>query len=653
MVNATTNVEDIEVVRNQNNHEALNLLQTSRTFPKIEEIEKTLIGSKIITMCEYALETGEPVQFISDPGVGKTSFCTSYFRNKGLNVLLLHMPTIDIDRLSVSIPVDVKDEATGHVSKVLSPIMMEQLKNADVVIFDEPRRAKPVVRNAMMEILQEKSHGGVPLKEGVIFILCNNNASEGGVNTSGTDLAQESRYITVELKPADLPWQAALAATYKDADLSKVFKRYSELEYTYPGSTKFLSPRTLDHVLWNILNDLPGVYGLPLMAGPREKIMASIKGAKAPKDVTDEIIKGFCSDLGVPFRTPAPGDALRAIQVSTRLGKNIIIQGPPGVGKTSYVVAELQRLGIKNHYWSMQNVNPDEHIVPFPRDGKLDLMISSVLKPLDGSEYTLIADEYYRAKPSVLNMMLEVTQGATLGGQAIPIRNVIAMTNPRIVAGERQEVGKPDRAQADRFYCSVMVTEEDIPANDYLVKKYGEVAEIFLAWWKNDLEEAERTKITKRTLEKMIRLWTIFRDMEHVALARPYMQDRYVPVSLVELKRRLKSEDKLTFASVDADKEKYYSDLILRDANGQTTNPDVHLKVNQILNDAEMTTLEKYEETAVELLARLDHVYRPGFLKSVPDKKLLNFRSAIIRKAAARCRELQASGELYTPGNAK
>lgn len=645
------NVDANNVKRGNGAKETLDLVQPSATFPKVAKIEEALLGSKIIQYCEYALEAQEPVQFISEPGVGKTSCVTNYFKQKGLNVLLLHMPTIDLDRLSVAMPVDGPDGA-----KILKPILLEQLKEADVVVFDEPRRAKPTVRNAMMEMLQEKSLGGIKLKPHVAFILCNNSASEGGVNTSGTDLAQESRYITIELKPADVPWQAALAATYKDTDLSAVFKRYNMLEAQYPGATKFLSPRTLDHVIWNILVGLPPILGLPLMAGPRERIVVSIKdknGGREEKDVTQEILSGFCQDLGVGYTEPTVGTALKAIAAANKHGKNIIIQGPPGVGKTSYVVAELDRLGINSTYWSMQNVNPDEHLVPFPDGDKLGMMISSVLKPESGEEYTLVADEYYRGKPSVLNMMLEVTQGGTLGGQCIPVRNVIALTNPRVVAGQRQEVGKPDRAQADRFYASVVVTEEDIPANDYLITKYGETAEIFLAWWKNDISEVERTHITKRTLEKMIKSWNVFQSIEAVKVCRPYLKDDYVPVPIHDLQRRLKRSDTLTFAALAAKKDEYLAKLILRDEeSGQPVHPADHLKINQIIAGAELQTLTENKDLAIELIAVLDTVYRPGLLKHCSDPKLLVLRADIMRKGAALANKLQEEGKLRIPRKA-
>src|SRR5699024_11323163 len=55
----------------------------------------------------------------------------------GLNVLTLHLPTLDLDRLSVAMPETAEDG-----TKVLAPAVMAQLLDADVVLLDESRRAK-------------------------------------------------------------------------------------------------------------------------------------------------------------------------------------------------------------------------------------------------------------------------------------------------------------------------------------------------------------------------------------------------------------------------------------------------------------------------------------------------------------------------------
>ena len=100
----------------------------------------------------------------------------------GLNVLSLHLPTLDLDRLSVALP----SKSEGNET-VLDTAVMTPLLEADVVLLDESRRAKESVRNSIMEMVQNKTIGGVPLKEGVTFILANNWSNESGVMTGGRD----------------------------------------------------------------------------------------------------------------------------------------------------------------------------------------------------------------------------------------------------------------------------------------------------------------------------------------------------------------------------------------------------------------------------------------------------------------------------------
>ena len=593
------------------------MLKPSATFPDVDELEVEILKTKAARWGTFAWETKNTVQFISDPGVGKTSFVKDYFKNHlGLEVLQLHLPTLDLDRLSVAMP-----ETAADGSTVLSPSVMTQLLDADVVLLDESRRAKESVRNSVMEMVQNKTIGGTPLKDGVTFIVCNNWSNESGVMSSGTDLAQESRFKTVELKARDLPWMVALGATFPDVDLTELFKVYNTLESRYPGASKYVSPRTLEHIIWNILNDLPGEYGLPLMAGPREWIMTSKKGEE-PQNVTDEIMQLFCNALGRSFRKSSPEYARRALQLAIEQGKTCMLQGAPGIGKTAYVQQQTADSGINTQYWSLQNINPDEHVVPFPNDNnRLELMLSKVLKPADGEEFILIADEYYRAKPAVLNMMLEVTQGGTLGGQDIPVKSVIAMTNPRVINGQRQAVNKPDRAQADRFFISVDLTENDIPANEYLLNKYGETAEPFLEWYKEDLDDLGRTLVNKRVLEGMMKIYEFFQDGDELLHGLPYINDEHVAVSLTDLKTRLRKGQPARLRYVLEKKDEFLERLAERSDDGGNADQEAHITVYTAMNNAEVSELEKAKDDLAELVAHMDRTHRVALVRNKGERQ--------------------------------
>lgn len=593
------------------------MLRPSATFPDVDELEVEILKTKVAQWANFTWETKNTIQFISDPGVGKTSFVRDFYKNtQGLNVLSLHLPTLDLDRLSVAMPEKLDDGTT-----VLSPSVMSQLLEADVVLLDESRRAKESVRNSMMEMVQNKTIGGVPLKETVTFVVCNNWANESGVMSSGRDLAQESRFKTVELKARDLPWPVALGATFEDVDLTEVFKVYNTLESRYPGASKYISPRTLEHVIWNILNDLPGEYGLPLMAGPREWIRSGRNGEEGA-NVTDEVMQLFCNALNRPFHKGSPKAARRALMLAIEQGKTIMLQGAPGIGKTEYVKQVTKDSGIKTQYWSLQNINPDEHVVPFPgENARLELMLSKVMKPVDGEEFILIADEYWRAKPQVSNMMLEVTQGATLGGQPIPLKAVIAMTNPRMINGQRQAVNKPDRAQADRFFVSVDLSENDIPANEYLLNKYGELAEPFLEWYKEDLDDLGRTLVNKRVLEGMMKIYEFFQDSDELIHGLPYLNDEHVSVSLTDLKTRLKKGQPARLRYVLEKKDEFLERLAEKSADGGHGDQEAHITVYTAMNNAESSELENAKDDLADLVAHMDRAHRTALIRNKGDRQ--------------------------------
>lgn len=605
------------------------MLRPSATFPNVDEMEVEILKTAVARWVTYAWETKNTVQFISDPGVGKTSFVTDYCRNHlGLNVLTLHLPTVDPDRLSVAIPEKIEDGST-----VLSPSVMSQLLEADIVLLDESRRARESVRNSMMEMVQNKTIGGTPLKEGVAFVVCNNWSNESGVMSSGRDFAQESRFDTVELKARDLPWQVALGAAFPDINLREVFKVYNTLETRYPGATKFVAPRTLEHIIWNIVNDLPGEYGLPLMAGPREWIMSGKKGSE-PTNVTDEIMQMFCSALGRTFHKSSPTMARKALHTAIEQHKTIMLQGAPGIGKTAYVKQVTGDSGVPTNYWSMQNVNPDEHVVPFPgANSRLELMLSKVVKPLNGQPYNLIMDEYYRAKPAVLNMALEMTQSRTLGGQPIPVQSVIAMTNPRMINGVRQAVNKPDRAMADRFFISIDLTENDIPANEFLLATYGEIAEPFLEWHKEDLDDLGRMLVNKRVLEKMMKIYTFFQDSDELIHGLPYMNDEHVSVSLSDLKTRLRQGQPARLRYVLSNKDQFLERLADKSSDGGNNDQEAHVTVYTAINNAEVSELEKNSDELAELVAHMDRTHRVSLIRHSGERQKV--MSNILIKATA------------------
>lgn len=625
------------------------MFETSATYPNensLKKAEKAFRKSRIVRETDLAIATGTPVWYKGGAGIGKTSFMIDYATSLGKNVVLIHLPTFDVDRAMVSVP-----EADADGSRRLVQVVWTEMLNADVIILDELSRAKPQAGNMIMEIVQNKTLGGHPLKEGVAFVACDNFQGMAGV-ISTSDLAQASRWRSITLQRMDTPWQIALASKYKDVDLSDVFNLYNNLEGRYPGVLDHLEPRTLEHVIWNIIHDLPAVWGLPLMAGPRATLVT-----KDGNDVTVEVLRSIAEALGRPFKEAVPGAAAQAISAALEHGVNVMLQGDPGIGKTEYVKSQIREAGLNSLYWNLPNIRPDRHIVPFPnqaQDGSgnydgLSLWISDQLNPSDGSEYVMIADEYWRASLATSNIMLELSQGGRIGGMKVPMRSLIAMTNPVEVSGVRQNVGRPDRAMADRFFCSVDLRAEDIPANDYLLNKYGDVAEPFIEWHKEDIDDVARVHIGKRTLEQMIRVYQFYLEKseddptispsEQLDYCRPYLRDGYVPVPLHDLKTRLANRTVAHLTAVVKNKDKYI-ERMKKEAVGGNADQEAHIEVAEAIRKAELTQIEANHDALIELVAHLDKGHRTSIAigKTGKDRAAISkilVAATKVKKAAA------------------
>ncbi|MFI6739238.1 hypothetical protein ACIBI9_40485 [Nonomuraea sp. NPDC050451] len=75
----------------------------------------------------------------------------------------------------------------------------------------------------------------------------------------------------------------------------------------------------------------------------------------------------------------------------------------------------------------------------------------------------------------------------------------MALQNPPYHLGWKLLVARNTIAQASRFTVSLDIGPDDIPANEWLIGRYGAVAETVLEWWKNDIDDEGRAWLTKRT----------------------------------------------------------------------------------------------------------------------------------------------------------
>ncbi|QHY96972.1 hypothetical protein SSPS47_17860 [Streptomyces sp. S4.7] len=219
----------------------------------------------------------------------------------------------------------------------------------------------------------------------------------------------------------------------------------------------------------------------------------------------------------------------------------------------------------------------------------------------------IVWDGYNRPKDeAAFAKLMEITQEWTLAGRPVEgLRAQIALQNPPYHLGRKLRVSRNNVARASRFTVSYEVRPEDIPANEWLIAAYGDVAETVLEWWKNDIDDEARDWITKRTLERLIKL--------HLA-GQPLMlglihlgEGEFTPVPLTGLEARLAGigqEVALGFRELVRDVDLWEKRLaVASEVSSEGTNDtDV---VHRVLANAELSQLKRHGEVVARLLRHM------------------------------------------------
>lgn len=610
--------------------------RTSKTYPTMEEVRAELTSAKMANYIAMALATKNNIAIEGPPGCGKTTCTLQTVKMAGKTVLLRHGPTADPDQDAVPFAYN-KEDGRG-----MRHVVQDQIREADVIIIDEPNRiAEAYKRNSLMEMMQNKTFAGQPLKKDVVFILLTNpSAGSSGVVSKGTDLAFQSRVgMSISVSQADIPWKLALASKYNNTDLSKVFDIYDRLEGRFPGVTERLAPRTLDHVILCTLEGLPSAWGLPSLAGEPHKLKDNDN-----RDVTREILDEISQALvGRPALDPTDMKYVSAaLTLAISKGLNLMIEGLPGIGKTEYVKELISKAEQESQYYSLQNFQPDNYVnidlnPQRPEDGLRYLIHDELNRD---TPFNLIADEYWRAQKNVQNMMLEVSGNRTLAGQKLKIKALIAMTNPRMIEGVRQDVGLPDFAMADRFHITIRLQPGAIDAYGYLAKKYGERATQFIEWHREDIDAIGRLYCPPRSLDFMIEQYWHYIDnakalpaltaSEVLQDSLPKVGEERVPVPLTALKARLRDNPIVGIKAILADVDGYFEQLAKRDPlTLEPENMQVHTAVANAINSAEESIIADpaNADALVKIIAPLNHDLAVSLIRADGEQK----RKALVR----------------------
>ncbi|WP_344949365.1 ATP-binding protein [Actinomadura miaoliensis] len=592
--------------------------------------------AKLEKFIDAMIATGQTGQIFGEHGIGKTSTFVSYIPQRFPDTVLVVLPAANLAPDDLLINAPVRDDRSGEL--VLRQLIMRQLVPGRpfVLLIDDSLQAGTTVQSQLMQIACDWTLGEHDLRElGCVGVFLTDNESLAETGVRRSDLAILDRMVTIRLTANDTAWRLALAERYPDWDLREVFRLWAALS---PHLRHLLSPRTLQHVLDCARAGFPLVWGLPLHNGRRLALTEQGTNGEPGRDRTREVLDGIAAAVGASNPATVPDPVRRILRAAMTHRWAVLLQGPPGCGKTE-ITKQIAReeTGREPVYFSLPVTNVEDLCVPVPTpDGALEAMLArSLLSP---EPKVLIWDEYNRPKDkATFAKLMEITQEWTLAGRPLPnLRAQVALQNPPYHLGRKMLVASNNVAQASRFTISYEVQPEDIPANEWLISTYGETAETVLEWWKNDIDDEGRNWITKRTLERLIKLHRADMPLEPALI---YLGDgEYAPVPLSALEARLADRPRIGLAELADDCPSWEARLSAAAETAEEGTNDTDL-VHQVFSNAEVSQLERHLDVVARLLPYLPPKLRATYLVGQTPERQRFWIAALARMA-----ELSASG---------
>ncbi|MFE5035773.1 AAA family ATPase [Streptomyces sp. NPDC056683] len=575
-------------------------------------------SSRLESFIDAMIDLRQTGQVFGEHGIGKTATFFSHLARAYPDTSLVYVPAANLtpDDLLVNAP--VRDPRTGEL--VLRQLVMGRLRQGRpfVLLIDDSLQAGDTIQSQLMQVACNWTLGEHDLRAlGCVGVFLTDNESLTETSARRGDLALLDRMVTIRITANDTSWRRHLAAKYRPWDLRPVFSLWASLS---PALRELLSPRTLDHVLANAREGFPLRWGLPLVDGERLRLAEPGPDGRPGQNRTAEILDRIAASVGVANPATVADPVRQVVRAALRNRWTVLLQGPPGCGKTELVRETLRDgLGRDALYFSLPVTNVEDLCAPVPSpDGTLDNLLAA---PFTGPEpKAIVWDEYNRPKDrAAFAKLMEVTQEWSLAGQRIEnLRAQIAVQNPPYHLGRKLLVSRNNIAQATRFTASLLVEPEDIPANEWLLARYGRDAETVLEWWKHDIDDEGRAWITKRTLERLVRLHRKGLPLE---MATVYLGDgEYAPVPLTGLVDRFKGRPVTGLRELTRDVDAW-EDRLRRAAAHSGEGGDDSDVVHQILANAELSQLKRHRAAVSRLVALLPAKLRATYLVGASERQ--------------------------------
>lgn len=578
---------------------------------------RNLKSMKMVRAIDFLIssyrETGvrQNFTFSGSAGIGKTAMAKYLPNASGVQVVYFNCANIDAENFIL--PTIQGEPGAEYVqAKLLRHL---QAPGEKILIFDEPGQGDAGTRAAMMELMSEGTCAGNVIPDLAAIVLLDNPSSMMNGDLSEADLAQADRGGFLTVTAADTLWEYGLALEFPTLDLKDFFSTYYRLPLD-ERSREVLSPRVLEHIIKALTLGFNAHRGRPIMHDQYIPF-TSMDGT----DISDTVIDKLAAALKIPNPPMSSGDFDRAIALIPTHGLDVIAYGTQGTGKTSRAKALLEKSGVQVIYKSvpmiskedinLSVVSPDGNFVDLIPDGAFVMNSTTVG----------IFDEVTRGSRRTTNALMEVIQEHALGGRPLPhYAGSLMLTNLAKTGEEEMDVEEVSLPFATRPDLNFILDVEDLHALDYLVEKYGDEILPFVEWWRLDLDGQPEYRLlaSPRFLERAFRFWKKGLDIQW---ALPAPHGEYVAVPLVKLNARLAGSPMLSFLNLVEDTDRFFEALSEVDpATGDHVDPETHLAVYTAMLNAELPTLEAYEDVCVRLFAPLSAKWKFKLLQS-GDKK--------------------------------
>lgn len=189
--------------------------------------------------------------FLGPPGTGKTSLINKWAADNNRQVFeFITSQRSPFEISGMAIP--------SHENKKMTIYdydMMDEMKDGDILFFDELLNGNPVTLNACLTLLEgRKTISGKPLKD--IIIIAAANPQGAAVITPQV----KERFIYYEISPDKELWKDYIVSKYQlpDSAYNKLWNLVEKEDFK--GLYNFNSCRSLDKAIDDLIRNVPTPY---------------------------------------------------------------------------------------------------------------------------------------------------------------------------------------------------------------------------------------------------------------------------------------------------------------------------------------------------------------------------------------------------------